>query len=37
MGNLTVIFFDGYEYIMVLPDGYVHVTIPTLEGFDDPN
>jgi hypothetical protein len=31
MGNPTGrIFFDGYEYGMVLPDGYVLVAIPTL-------
>jgi hypothetical protein len=29
MGNPTGrIFFDGYGYGMVLPDGYVHVAIP---------
>jgi hypothetical protein len=31
MGNPTGrIFFDGYGYRMVLPDGYVPVAIPTL-------
>jgi hypothetical protein len=31
MGNPTGrFFFDGYEYGMVLPDGYVLVAIPTL-------
>jgi hypothetical protein len=30
MGNPAGrIFFDGYEYGMVLPDGYVPITIPT--------
>jgi hypothetical protein len=30
MGNPTgIIFFDGYGYGMVLPDGYVPVAIPT--------
>jgi hypothetical protein len=32
MGNPTGrIFFDGYGYGMVLPDGYVPVAIPTPE------
>jgi hypothetical protein len=30
MGNpMDIIFFDGCEYGMVLPDGYVPVAIPT--------
>jgi hypothetical protein len=33
MGNPTSrIFFDGYEYGMVLPDGYVPVAIPSATG-----
>jgi hypothetical protein len=33
MGNLTGrIFFDGYGYGMVLPDGYVPIAIPTDSG-----
>jgi hypothetical protein len=33
MGNpMGRIFFDGYEYGMVLPDGYVPVAIPSPAG-----
>ena len=36
MGNPTGrIFFDGYGYGMVLPDGYVPVAIPSFLEFHD--
>ena len=38
MGNPTGrIFFDGYGYGMVLPDGYVPVAIPSMDLYPYPS
>ena len=36
MGNpMGIIFFDGYGYGMVIPDGYVPVAIPNQSGVEN--